>query len=130
MPSESTLERFIARVEQNAHAEAIEEFYTENASMQENLQAPRVGRDALVAHERAVLARVRQVSSRCVRPVLVNGDHVVVRWIFEFEFLDGSRSRIEELAWQRWSGERIAEETFFYDPAQRQPRKPGDRPAG
>jgi len=28
MPSTETLERFIARVEQNAHAEAIEEFYT------------------------------------------------------------------------------------------------------
>ena len=27
MPSNETLERFIARVEQNAHAEAIEEFY-------------------------------------------------------------------------------------------------------
>jgi hypothetical protein len=27
-------------------------------------------------------------------------------------------TRIEELAYQRWEGERIAEETFFYDPAQ------------
>jgi hypothetical protein len=25
---------------------------------------------------------------------------------------------MEELAWQRWDGERIAEEQFFYDPAQ------------
>ena len=24
---------------------------------------------------------------------------------------------MEELAYQRWEGERIAEETFFYDPA-------------
>jgi hypothetical protein len=30
MPTPETLERFIARVEQNAHAEAVEEFYTEN----------------------------------------------------------------------------------------------------
>jgi hypothetical protein len=28
-----------------------------------------------------------------------------------------SRS-LEEIAWQRWEGERIAEETFFYDPRQ------------
>jgi hypothetical protein len=27
-----------------------------------------------------------------------------------------------ELAHQRWAGDRIAEETFFYDPAQRIPR--------
>jgi len=122
MPSPQTLERFIARVEQNAHAEAIEAFYAEDASMQENGAAPRRGRDALVANERRVLARAKSVRSQCVRPVLVNGDHVVVRWIFHFEWLDGSHTRIEELAWQRWQGERIAEETFFYDPAQLVPR--------
>jgi hypothetical protein len=125
MPTPETLERFIARVEQNAHAEAIHEFYKEDASMQENQSAPRVGRDRLIASERAVLAKARSVQSKCVRPVFVNGDHVVVRWIFEFEWSDGSRTRMEELAYQRWDGERVAEETFFYDPAQRVPTKPG-----
>jgi len=122
MPSAETLRRFIARVEQNAHAEAIEEFYTENASMQENRAAPRVGRDTLVAHERKVLARARSVSSQCVQPVFVNGDRVVIRWIFQFEWLDGTSTRMEELACQRWEGERIAEEVFFYDPAQLRPK--------
>jgi hypothetical protein len=125
MPTAETLERFIARVEQNAHAEAIEEFYTADASMQENQSAPRVGREAHVANERKVLARAKSVSSRCVRPIFVNGDKVVVRWIFRFEWLDGSVTRMEELACQRWEGERIAEETFFYDPAQRVPKPPG-----
>ena len=120
MPATDTLERFIARVEQNAHAEAIEEFYTQNASMQENMGAPRVGREALVARERKTLARAKSVVSQCVRPVFVNGDRVVIRWIFRFEWLDGSSTRMEELACQRWEGERIAEETFFYDPAQLQ----------
>ena len=31
-----TLESFIARLEQNAHAEACEEFYAPDSSMQEN----------------------------------------------------------------------------------------------
>jgi hypothetical protein len=70
MPSPETLERFIARVEQNAHAEAIEEFYTEDASMRENFAPPRVGRDKLVAHERQVMSRAESVQSTCVRPVL------------------------------------------------------------
>ena len=93
MPTTATLERFIARVESNAHAEAIEEFYTENASMQENNAAPRVGRDVLVAGERKVLARAASVTSTCMRPVFVNGDHVVIRWVFEFEWLDGRSGR-------------------------------------
>ncbi len=124
MPTPQTLERFIARVEANAHAEACEEFYTENSSMQENQAAPRRGRDAHVASEHKVMARARSVKSQCVRPVFVNGDHVVIRWIFDFEWLDGTVTHMEELAYQRWEGERIAEETFFYDPAQRAPRNP------
>lgn len=124
MPTQETLERFIARVEQNAHAEACEEFYTEHSSMQENQEAPRIGRAAHVANERRVLGRARTVWSKCVRPVFVNGDHVVIRWIFRFEWLDGTVTQMEELAYQRWEGERIAEETFFYDPAQRAPVKP------
>ena len=123
MPTPQTLESFLARVEANQHVEAIEAFYTEQASMQENLGAPRVGRAALMASEAKVMARAQSVTSTCVRPVLVNGDHVVIRWIFQFEWLDGSSTRIEELAWQRWEGERIAQETFFYDPGQRRPER-------
>jgi hypothetical protein len=123
MPSPETLERFIARVESNAHVEAVEEFYTEQSSMRENLAPPRVGRQAHADNERRIMALARSVQSRCVRPVLVNGDQVVVRWQFRFEWRDGSVTQMEELAWQCWEGERIAEEQFFYDPAQRVPRK-------
>jgi hypothetical protein len=124
MPTSETLERFIARVEENAHAEAVEEFYTADASMQENQAPPRVGRDAHVANERKVLSRTKTLSSKCVRPAFLNGDRVVIRWIFHFEWRDGTITHMEEMAYQRWEGERIAEETFFYDPAQRIPKKP------
>ncbi|WP_050479981.1 nuclear transport factor 2 family protein [Herbaspirillum rhizosphaerae] len=121
MPSKDTLEKFIARVEANAHIEAVEEFYAEDSTMQENGNPPRFGRDAHVANERKVMARVKSLQSKCVRPVFVEGDKVVIRWIFRFEWLDGTVTRMEELAYQRWEGEHIAEETFFYDPAQRVP---------
>lgn len=124
MPSLETLERLIARVEENAHVEAIEEFYTEGASMQENQSPARLGRDAHVANERKIFARVKTLSSKCVRPVFVSGDRAIIRWIFDFGWLDGTVTHMEELAYQRWEGERIAEETFFYDPAQRTPREP------
>ncbi len=115
MPSAETLERFIARVESNAHVEAIAEFYAPDASMQENESAPRKGRETLMANEAKVLARAKSVASTCVRPVFVNGDHVVIRWIFAFEMLDGKKTRLEELACQRWDGDRVVEEKFFYD---------------
>ncbi len=124
MPSPETLARFIARVEENAHVEAIEEFYAPDASMQENLSPPRVGRDALIAHEAKALARAKSVQSWCVGPVFVNGDLVVIRWRFRFESPDGLIRELEELAYQEWRGERIVKEQFFYDPGQFVPRSP------
>jgi hypothetical protein len=116
-------------VEANAHVEAIAEFYAEDATMRENQAEPRRGREALMAGERRVLARARSVQSVCVRPVLNVGDTVVIRWRFRFEWLDGRITEMEELAWQRWAGERIAEEQFFYDPAQLAPRTVPAAPA-
>jgi hypothetical protein len=124
MPTTETLERFLRRVEQGFHAEAIEEFYLEDGSIRENQSPPRIGRANLVAGERRTLARARAVHTTCVRPVFVAGDKVVVRWIFRFEWLDGTVTEMEELAYQRWEGEKIAEEQFFYDPAQMKPRPP------
>ena len=122
MPSLETVERFVRRVEENAHVEACEEFYTEQSSMRENQGPPRVGRDAHVGNERRVMARAKSIASQCVLPVLVSGNTVVIRWIFHFEWLDGTAMHVEELAYQRWEDDRIAEETFFYDPAQRAPK--------
>lgn len=122
MPTPQTLKRFIARVEANAHVEAIEEFYTADSSMQENHAAPRVGKDVLVANEKRVMERTKSVTSRCIGPVFVNGDFVVIRWKFRFETIDGMVRELEELAYQEWRGELICKEQFFYDPAQFAPR--------
>ena len=121
MPSIETLERFIAMVEQNDHVQACETFYAIDSRMRENQAEPRVGRAAHVLREREVMARARSVASTCVRPAFVDGDQVAIRWIFRFEWLDGSVTHMEEVAWQRWRGELIADETFFYDPAQHMP---------
>ena len=118
MPTRARVEAFIARVVSGAHAEAIEEFYHEDASMQENLSPPRVGRDTLVAGERAALARAKSVHTHPVDDVFIDGDRVVVHWIFEFTRPDDTIMRIKELAFQMWRGDRIQTERFYYDPAQ------------
>jgi hypothetical protein len=72
-----------------------------------------------------VFARAKTIYSKCVRPVFVNGEFVVVRWIFGFDWLDGTYTQMEELAYQRWEGECIVEEKFFYDPARLTPEPVG-----
>jgi len=130
MPSPDTLERFIATVEANLHVEAIERFYAERATMQENDAAPRAGRETLVANESAVMARALGVRSRCVRPVFVEGDRVVIRWQFHFDWPDGSTTDMDELAYQLWEGEKVVEERFYYDPAQLKRNPPAGAASG
>ena len=118
MPKPETIEQFIAMVESNEHDKAIEKFYTIDASMQENQAEPRVGRDNLVANEKNTLLKVKSLVSKCIRPYFMNGDQVVIRWYFRFEWKNGSISEIEEIAYQNWQEELIKSEKFFYDPKQ------------
>ena len=121
MPAQSVLDAFIATVESNKHDEAIERFYTDNATMQENLEPVRRGKTALLARERDFMSRLAEMRSECVRPVFTEGDHVVIRWSFDFRTKDGKRLTRDELAYQRWDGDKIVEERFYYDPTQSKP---------
>jgi hypothetical protein len=119
MPSRAVVEAFIAQVVSGDHVGAIRDWYLEDATMQENQALPRGPREALMAREAAVLERTEQVLTELVEAPALDGDRVAIRWRFTFRFKDGGAMRMEEIAWQRWEGDRIAEETFFYDPGQR-----------
>jgi ketosteroid isomerase-like protein len=116
MPSRARLDEFIAVVESGDHAGAIERYYTEDASMQENTAPPRVGRDLLVERERGVLAMMSHVYSKAMSS-LVEGDRVAIHWIFELTDKAGKVRRVDEMSLQEWRGDRIFRERFFYDPS-------------
>ncbi|MCX7306663.1 MAG: nuclear transport factor 2 family protein [Afipia sp.] len=115
MPTRARVDEFIAVVESGDHAGAIERYYAEDASMQENTAPPRVGRDALVAFERGILAKMKQVDSKAIASV-VEGDRVMIHWIFDMTTLSGKNRRFDEVAVQEWRGDKILRERFFYDP--------------
>ena len=125
MPSRERVAALVAMVEEGKYVEAIREFYAEDASMQENNEPPRTGRDRLIDHEWRMLSAHRGARTLPGSSFLLDGDTTVVRWVFEFTRLDGTSFRMEELALQRWRGDRIVEERFFYDPGQLQQRLPG-----
>ena len=105
-------------VEAGQGLEALERFYADDAQVRENQGPPRVGKSTLVANEVAARAAVSGLRAQCVRPILVAGELPVIRWIFDYVDGRGRAVHFEELAYQRWSGDRIAEERFFYDPGQ------------
>jgi len=118
MPSPAIVEAFATTVEAGDYIGAIERFYAPEASMRENGDPPRVGRDLLVEGERLVMSAFKEIRARRMAPILVDGDRVAIRWRFEFIPADGPPRTLEEIAWQTWRGGQVLEERFFYDPKQ------------
>lgn len=117
MPSRERVDAFIASVVSGDHVGAIADFYHEDATMQENLAEPRRGRELLMAHEKRALDRLERMHTHAPLAVLVDGDRVAINWVFDAIGRDGVSRRLVEVALQRWRGDRIAEEQFFYDTA-------------
>jgi len=124
MPARDRVQAFVALVEQARYVEALEGFYHRDARMQDNQQPPRVGLERLIADERATMARFTEMRTDPVNDLLIDGDKVMIRWKFTFTPAHGPAIVMEEIALQRWAGERIAEERFFYDPRQTRPPSP------
>jgi hypothetical protein len=118
MPSAERVNQFVAAVRDGRYVEAIEDFYAEESSMKENLGPERKGRDLLIQHEKAVLGGLKGMTTHHVGAVLIDGDHVVINWVFEMTGNDGSVRRLDELALQTWRGDQIVQEQFYYDPGQ------------
>ena len=117
MPTRQRVEAFIEAVVHGDHAQAIRDFYHADATMQENLEPPRGGRDALVAHEQAALARLSRMHTHAPDTFLVDGDKVTIVWTFDATDKKGVTRRLNEVTLQHWTGDRIARERFIYDTA-------------
>lgn len=94
-----------------------ERFYDENVVVQENLQAPRVGRVISIDRQQRMNANVKEVHDFKIGAVLVDGDRSVIEMHLELTTVDGYRIRLEEVGMQTWRNERIIHERYFYDPS-------------
>lgn len=94
-----------------------ERFYDENVVVQENLQAPRVGRAISIDRQQRMNVNVKEVHDFKIGSVLVDGDHSVIEMPLEVTTVDGYRIRLEEIGMQTWKNDRIIHERYFYDPS-------------
>jgi ketosteroid isomerase-like protein len=120
MPTRTSVDAFIAHVISGDHVGALRDWYHDDAWTQENQAPPNEGGlEVLLKREGAMMARTQSVRTELLGGPAIEGDQVAIRWRFTFDFKDGGKLQQEEIAWQTWRGEKIATETFFYDPAQR-----------
>lgn len=117
MPSRKRVEQFIHAVVHGDHAKAIEDFYHADATMQENLDPPRRGRDTLITHEKRAMDRLQEMKTYPPDTVLVDGDNVMIVWTFDATDKQGVTRRLHEISHQLWSADGIMKERFVYDSA-------------
>ena len=94
--------------------EAIQEFYAEDATLQENNQPPRVGLAALLENERRVLASLKEIRVNRADSFIIDGDRAAINWVYHFIDFQGRELQRNELAYQVWRDGKIACERFFY----------------
>jgi hypothetical protein len=117
MPSRERVAALIALVEEGMLIDALHEFYAEDAQSQDNQDPQLQGRQRLIAQAQHLLRSVRGLRIRAADWRL-DGDRTRIRWVYEFTGHDGRRHRQEEIAQQRWRGDRIVDEHIQYDPVQ------------
>lgn len=116
MPTRERLDGFVADVVAGRFVEAMRDYYHDDAVTRENGGPERRGLPTLIAIEEAALAAF-EIRAHPPGAVMLDGGMVAIEWTFDITGLDGTTRRMEEVAVQRWRGDRIAEERFFYDPA-------------
>ena len=97
--------------------EAMREFYADDVRMQENNKPPVVGLEANYAREEQFVNYVKQWKSLEVGAVAVDAQRgkTTVQSSFEFDAVDGTTHRYDQVAVQTWRDGRIVHEKFYYD---------------
>ena len=116
MPTKDQVARLVRLVEANRILDAIDQFYDEHVSMQDNHNPPVVGRDANRERERAFFGSITLHGHRALSTA-IDGSQVVIHWLLEFTGADGKRYRLDQLSHQDWKDGRIVRERFYYDSA-------------
>ena len=93
---------------------AFEKFYAEDVVMQENADAPKVGKETCRQAEQAFLDAVEQIHGVRLLGAAVNGDTSYSEWEFDATYKGGGRVKLTQVAARRWKDGRIAHERFYY----------------
>ena len=94
--------------------EALDEFYTEDVSMQENTLPPTVGREANREREQAFFDSVAEWRKYEVVESAAQGDVTFTETVMEFVLKDGTEVRMEQATRARWRDGRIFDERFYH----------------
>jgi hypothetical protein len=94
---------------------AFEKFYAEHATLQENLDEPRLGRAANLAREKQFLESVERVDEVLLVSSAAEGMRSLSEWIYGFTFKNGKSVKMHEVAARQWKDGLVVHERFYHN---------------
>ncbi len=94
--------------------EAFEQYYADDVVMQENSEAPRVGKDVNRKAEQDFFASLAEFHEGKLVSSAVNGDVTFGEWFMDVTFKNGPRMKLAQTAVRRWKDGKIVHERFYY----------------
>lgn len=94
--------------------EAYETYYADGVVMQENDEAPTVGKDSNRQREIAFFASVEQFHGAAVLSKATAGNVTFSEWEMDVTFEGGHRVKWTQAVVRRWQDNQIVAERFYY----------------
>ncbi|MET0389088.1 MAG: nuclear transport factor 2 family protein [Polyangiales bacterium] len=115
MPSLAELEQQLNRMLLDGHNDAaIERFYADDATLQENNEPPTVGKAAILARERGFVENVAESKPTVLHSFAVGDGVTFSEWTYDMTFKDGTRFVLHEIARRHWQDGKVVRERFYY----------------
>ena len=95
--------------------EAFEKFYSEDVIMQENSNAPVVGKDANRQREIEFFASIEDFHGAGVIGAGTSGDRAYSEWWMDVTFKGAGRVKMEQVAARVWKDGLVTSERFYYN---------------
>ena len=94
---------------------AIELFYSDNVSMQENEESPTVGKQNCIRNEKQNLQRVKELKCTLLNQAINSKENVVFsEWEIIFTDKNDKKIKLKEVSVQHWNKGQIEKEKFYY----------------
>lgn len=94
--------------------EAFERYYADDVTMQENEQAPTIGKDTNRKREEEFFGSITSFNGARVLDVATGNDVSMVMWHFDYVHKDWGHRNYTQVSVQKWQDGKIIKEQFFY----------------
>src|SRR5271154_2562789 len=110
----AAVEDLIAKVVGGKSVDALDQYYADDVTMQENEQPPRVGKAACRAFEEGFFSKIKALRTNVCDGYVISGNKAFIVYRIDADHSDWGTMKMSEVAIQEWSNGKVVREKFVY----------------